>query len=123
MTETKRATILVIDDEAIIREAMIDLLEVSGHEVVTAADGRSAVAYLADMTNRVDLVFLDLKMPDMSGGAVLGELRVLRPQVPVVITSGYGREEAVRDLAGATVDFLQKPFTFHSLRDKVAQYL
>ena len=109
-------TILVVDDEAHIRAGAAEVLEHAGFTVLTAADGQEAVAVFRDHAATVRVVLLDLTMPHMDGAATALELRQIRPDVRIVLTSGYTAEEATRqftdrDLAG----FLQKPYALKDL--------
>ncbi len=111
-------TILVVDDEAPIRAGAVLALEGAGFTVVTAADGREAVAVFREQAETIRTVLLDLTMPHMDGAATARELRQIRPDVRIILSSGYTAEEATRqfthrDLAG----FLQKPYT---LKDVIA---
>jgi CheY-like chemotaxis protein len=109
-------TILVVDDEAHIRAGAAEVLEHAGFTVLTAADGQEAVAVFRDHAATVRVVLLDLTMPHMDGAATALELRQIRPDVRIVLSSGYTAEEATRqftdrDLAG----FLQKPYALKDL--------
>jgi two-component system cell cycle sensor histidine kinase/response regulator CckA len=111
-------TILVVDDEAHIRAGAAQALELTGFTVLTAANGREAVAVFREHAATISAVLLDLTMPHMDGAATARELRQIRPDVRIVLTSGYTAEEATRqftarDLAG----FLQKPY---ALKDLIA---
>ncbi len=103
-----RHRILVIDDELGPRESFRMLLK-DRFEIVTAATGAEGLAALAG--NGVALVFLDVRMPDMDGIAVLAELRRLRPDVPVIMVTAYAATETMsRALAMGAMDCLIKPF-------------
>jgi PAS domain S-box-containing protein len=106
-----RATILVVDDEPVVREVAQNLLEEAGHRVLLAEDGRQAVAMLARHAGTIDLVFLDMTMPDLSGDQALWELRKVDPSVRVLLTSGYTRPDVADDLPVENLaGFLQKPY-------------
>lgn len=108
---TGRGRVLVVDDEDAVLEVAAAFLERAGFEVISASGGGVALDLLRDPEVEVDAVVLDLVMPDLSSEEVLTELRELRPGLPVVLTSGYDREQAVRRLAGREVsDFLRKPY-------------
>jgi len=111
-------TILVVDDEAHIRAGAAQALEHAGFTVLTAADGREAVAVFRQHAEAVRAVLLDLTMPNMDGAATARELRQIRPDVRVVLTSGYTAEEATRQFTDRDlVGFLQKPY---GLKDLIA---
>jgi DNA-binding NtrC family response regulator len=80
--------ILVIDDEASIRDSMRMILEYEGYEFLGAATGEDGAAVVA--RESVDLVFLDIKMPGMDGLETLGRIKAAAPDLPVVMISGHG---------------------------------
>src|SRR5216683_2219664 len=101
--------ILIVDDEAEIRESLQTLLELEGYEVETAANGEEGLSKLGDQP--FDLVLLDLALPGRSGIELLPEIRALDPQLPVIIITAYGTvEDAVRAMQGGAGNFLQKPW-------------
>jgi two-component system nitrogen regulation response regulator NtrX len=100
--------ILVIDDEAAIRDSMRMILEYEGYEFLGAATGEEGIA-LADR-EAVDLVFLDIKMPGMDGLEVLGRLKAVGETLPVVMISGHGTvATAVEATKLGAFDFIEKP--------------
>jgi two-component system nitrogen regulation response regulator NtrX len=101
--------ILVVDDEAAIRESLGLILRYEHHEVLTAPDGRAALATL-EKTPDVDLVFLDVKMPGMDGLEVLESVSRDHPAVAVVVISGHATfETAVDATKRGAFDFVEKP--------------
>ncbi|MCU0571438.1 MAG: sigma-54 dependent transcriptional regulator [Syntrophobacteraceae bacterium] len=106
---TGRIKILVVDDELIVRESLIGWLRKSGYEVAGADGGRQALAILAE--NDYDLVFLDFKMPEMSGIEVLEQIKANYPQTMVVMITAYGSIQiAVEAMKLGAHDYLMKPF-------------
>ncbi len=104
--------ILVIDDEQTVRETLRRALERWNYQSVLAENGQIAVEIFPAIADRVHAVILDLTMPVMGGEETLFHLRRIRPDVPVILTSGYTQEQAMRRMKGETVAaFLQKPFT------------
>lgn len=102
------AHILVVDDEASIRDALKQLFEYEGHEVTLAPDGMDALDLLEDM--RPDLIFLDVKMPGLDGLEVLERIREHDPTALVVMISGHGTiDTAVDATRKGAYDFLEKP--------------
>jgi two-component system nitrogen regulation response regulator NtrX len=100
--------ILVIDDEAAIRDSMRMILEYEGYEFLGAATGEEGIA-VADR-DAVDLVFLDIKMPGMDGLEVLGRLKAVGETLPVVMISGHGTvATAVEATKLGAFDFIEKP--------------
>jgi DNA-binding NtrC family response regulator len=115
-----RETVLLVDDEAMIRDFARTALERHGYTVLTAADGGEAARIFAENESGIDLVLLDLRMPVMGGDEVLAILKKKRPDVKVVVMSGYGESEAAKMFAGQGVSgFLQKPFTATRLAREV----
>jgi two-component system nitrogen regulation response regulator NtrX len=103
-----KARILVIDDEAAIRDSMRMILEYEGYEFLGAATGEEGIA-LAERDS-IDLVFLDIKMPGMDGLEVLGRLKTVAESLPVVMISGHGTvATAVEATKLGAFDFIEKP--------------
>jgi PAS domain S-box-containing protein len=109
-------SILLIDDEPAVRLVTGKMLSELGHQVVTADSGRRGLELLNEQPDAIDLVVLDLTMPELSGEQTLEQLRVVRSNVPVVITSGFQAEDASLLLQMPNVvGFLDKPHTMTSL--------
>src|ERR1700690_4279370 len=101
--------VLIVDDEAEIRESLQTLLELEGYEVETAANGEEGLSKLGDRP--FDLVLLDLALAGRSGIDLLPEIRALDAQLPVIIITAFGTvEDAVRAMQGGAGNFLQKPW-------------
>ena len=120
----RRGKVLVIDDEAPVREAVADILEMMGIEVLPAADGREGVAVYARQSAEISLVLLDMQMPHLNGPDTYVALRQINPEVRVVISSGYGEAEASRLFAvDGSLTFLQKPYDVDQLMQLVSAEL
>ncbi len=101
--------VLVVDDEPVVREGVRRVLGAAGLRVAAVADARSAVLHPAFATCRV--VLCDLMLPDSSGMDLLRALRAARPDLPVVMITGYATSEnAERALAAGASEVLMKPF-------------
>ncbi len=108
------STILVVDDDATVRDSIRSVLEDEGFVVLTARDGAEALAKLG--SERPDLVLLDLWMPEMDGIEMLGAVGETEADIPVVVISGHGNvETAVRATKLGAVDFIEKPFSVDGL--------
>ncbi len=109
-------TVLVVDDEQIIRKSTQRLLESMGYRVLTACDGVEAVDLAREHDGPIDVILLDVVMPRMDARGALPLLREARPGTPVILCSGYGSTDVVKNLLkdGAHC-FLSKPFPVHSL--------
>ncbi|MGO8697986.1 MAG: response regulator [Limisphaerales bacterium] len=117
-------TVLIVDDEAHIRGLAQDALTKLGYSTILAGDGESALLRYREEGDRIRLVVLDLGMPGLGGWECLKQLKSLRPQLPIVITTGYVGEdlrERVRQ-EGAT-ELLTKPYPMESLTRRVRQIL
>jgi DNA-binding NtrC family response regulator len=101
--------ILIIDDEAEIRESLETLLQLEGYSIVTAGSGREGLAQIG--VRSFDLVLLDLALPDKNGIEVLSEIRLLHPQQAIIMITAYGTvENAVRAMQAGATNFIQKPW-------------
>jgi DNA-binding NtrC family response regulator len=117
------ATILVVDDEAIVRHSLRRALTRFGYTVLEAEDGPTAVTALQQANPPVRLVILDLVLPG-GGAAILELLRALRPDLKVLVSSGYSPEaETVRDMVRRVEGFLPKPYEIGELREAVNRAL
>jgi hypothetical protein len=115
-----RWRILLVDDEAQIRETVPALLEDLGHQVRVAAGGQEALGLLAGDPD-LDAVILDLNMPELGGLATLARLRTLRPELPVLVSSGYRDPAAMAVIRGfPRVGILDKPFLAEDLHRALA---
>ncbi|MCU0492687.1 MAG: PAS domain S-box protein [Chloroflexaceae bacterium] len=113
-------TVLVVDDEPDVRTTAAAMLERWGFTVLTAADGQEALEIYDAQRASISLVLLDLTMPRLSGDEALAILHTMRPDLPVVVMSGYRAEEITpRFAAEPHVTFLQKPFSADELQAQV----
>ena len=113
-------TILVIDDEEIVRRAAQSALEHYGYTVIAAESGKEGLERLAKLDYAVGLVVLDMTMPVMSGEETLQHLRAVRPDLPVILSSGYNEVEATRTLTGkGLTGFIQKPYSASRLAEQI----
>ncbi len=119
-----KGTILIIDDEEIVRRVDRVSLEGMGYEVILATDGQNGLDLFQKNIHRVSLVVLDMVMPVMGGEETLNELRKLRPEIPVILSSGYHEAEVVRRFSGQHISgFLQKPYTANALTESIREIL
>ena len=117
-------TILVIDDEEIVRRTAKVTLERFGYEVIVAEDGVQGVEAFRRSADRVSVVLLDMTMPVMSGEEAFRELRMIRPDIKVILSSGYNEVEAIRHFTGkGLAGFIQKPYTSVRLAETVRSVL
>jgi two-component system, cell cycle sensor histidine kinase and response regulator CckA len=106
-----RATVLVVEDEDVLRANIRRLLEAAGYQVVEAPDGASALQLLDDSTApMVSLVLTDLRMPIMDGRQLASALARRRPSLPIVFMSGFTAQLMDLRLVSPNLAFLAKPF-------------
>jgi two-component system, cell cycle sensor histidine kinase and response regulator CckA len=111
-----RGSVLVVDDDQTVLEFASAILSGAGYAVVTAVDGEDALAKLRRDNMQFDAVLLDLTMPKLDGEDTLMALRMISPNLPVVLTSGYGEQAVVQRFVGrGLADFLPKPFLSEAL--------
>ncbi|MCP4684022.1 MAG: PAS domain S-box protein [bacterium] len=119
-----KGTVLVVDDEETVRNVGVQMLEHLGFEVLTAADGREAVDLFGERGDEIACVLLDLTMPNMDGEEAFGEMTRIRPDVNVILCSGYNEQEATQRFSGqGLASFLQKPYSFSTLKAKLMHIL
>jgi len=116
--------VLVVDDEASVREIAREILEAQGYRCSTAADGREALSRYQEQRGDVQVVLTDLAMPNMDGAATIRALREADPQMKIIAASGLGSDPGLGDLSGRSVQaFLAKPYTSEMLLQTVAAVL
>ena len=109
-------TILVVDDEEIVLTTANRILQAAGFTVITAKDGRQALDLFRQDPDRIACILLDLTMPHMGGDAAYRELRLIRPDVRIVLSSGYIEQDVVQRFAGkGLTGFVQKPYQMATL--------
>ena len=117
-------TVLVVDDEPMIRRLASRILKEAGYRVLVAGDGDEALRIYGEDPHRIDVVLLDMSMPGLSGTAVLAALKQQHRDVKVVLMSGFGESEALRVVgANSFLAFLQKPFHAADLPGVIASAL
>lgn len=114
-------TVLVVEDDAALREAIVDTLEIGDFQALAAPDGETAILMLKE--HLIDMVISDVNMPGMDGHALLGYIRTQFPALPVVLMTAYGEvEQAVAAMRTGAVDYLLKPFEASTLLESVRQH-
>ena len=121
MAETRGATILVVEDDADVRIAVVETLELSGYRVLSARDGPEALAMLGEEAG-IELMFSDLVMPQgMSGLDLVREARSLRPDLRVILTSGYSPQAVLQE--GGPIPLIKKPYRLAELVRRIGEVL
>jgi len=113
-------TILLADDEETIRSMGRRMLQIAGFSVITAEDGRDAVEQYKAHSDEIRLVVLDLTMPHMDGEECFRELRLINPDVKVIMTSGYNEQDIISRFVGkGLAGFVQKPYKSSDIITKI----
>jgi len=116
--------VLLVDDEEEILNVTKQLLEALDYRVLTARDGKTALETYRTNRDRIQMVVLDMIMPDMGGGKTYEELKKLDPEVRVLLCSGYSEDsEAKEILSHGCNGFIQKPFNLTELSQRVRSIL
>ena len=125
-TEIKRGTesVLLVDDEEMIIEVGQEILKEMGYKVFLARTGKEAVEVYAKNKDEIDMVILDMIMPDMGGGEAFDKIKEIQPDAKVLLSSGYSVEgQASEILARGCNGFIQKPFTLKKLSETIRSVL
>ncbi len=118
--QTGHETILIIDDEEMILEINSKMLQGLGYKVITAIGGRQGLQIYENEQDRIDLVILDMIMPDFSGKETFDTLRRVNASVKVLLSSGYSLDEQAEEIMQSGCrGFIQKPFTMLELSKKI----
>ena len=113
------STILVVEDDAIVRMLIVDVLEELEFKVLEAADAGEALALVQNTDKIIDLMMTDVGLPDMDGKQLANKVRELRATLPILFASGYAENIDVPE----GMQVIGKPFSIDQLRDKVKSML
>ena len=113
------STILVVEDDAIVRMLIVDVLEELEFKVLEADGSETAIPLLADASSAIDLLMTDVGLPGMNGRELAEKARELRPMLPRLFASGYAENLEL----GHNMQVISKPFSIDQLRDKVKNIL
>ena len=120
--QTSRLRVLVVEDESLIRWSIAETLARTGHTVIEADNAESAIRALKEMSQPVDVVLLDYRLPDSNDLTLLATLRRLLPHTPVVMMTAYGTEDVIGGaLDLGAYDVLDKPFDMQDLEPMLLQ--
>ena len=117
-------TILIVDDEDIVLDVGIEVLKTLGYRVLAARGGREAIEIYRQKAGEIDMVILDMIMPEMGGGRVFDAMKGINPAVKVLLASGYSLNgQASNILSRGCGGFIQKPFSIIDLSKKIREIL
>ena len=117
-------TVLLVDDEEMIIDVGKPMLEKLGYEVIVANNGQAAVDLYREKRDRIDIVILDMVMPDISGGETFDFLKEIKPDIKVLLSSGYSIDGQAREILNrGCKGFIPKPFKLKDLSEKMREIL
>ena len=117
-------TILLIDDEKMILEVGCELLQEMGFKVLSAMSGQEAINVFQNSREKIDMIIMDMIMPGMSGSETFDHLRKIKPDVKILLSSGYSVDgQATKILQRGCNGFIQKPFNINQLAQKIQKIL
>ena len=117
-------TVLVIDDEEIVRNFVARMLDQLGYKIILAASGKEGLTSFKEHHNNIDLVILDIVMPESDGMDCFDGLKKIDPKVKLIITTGYTSDGRVRDILDRGAHcFIQKPYTIDELSKSMAEIM
>ncbi|MEM7248642.1 MAG: response regulator [Acidobacteriota bacterium] len=114
--------VLVVEDDPLVRRGAVRFLVRAGFSVLEATDGEEAIELVRARSAELDVVFLDLGLPGLSGTATLARLRDLDATLPIVVVSGSDVETLEVELQGGAVSFIQKPYYPRELVAAASEY-
>ncbi len=116
--------VLVVDDEEMVRDVLSRTLGRAGCRVLTARDGQEGVEVFTAQREAIDLVILDMTMPRMNGEDAFRAMRLVKPEVQVLLSSGYNEQDATNRFAGkGLAGFIQKPYTPSAVLQKIREIM
>src|SRR5262249_50826300 len=114
--QSQRITVLLVEDEDPLRQAVMKMLRRADFEVVEAANGTIAIEKLRGNAGRIDVILLDMTLPGASSQEVVAEAERVRPDIRVILTSAYSREMLAPPLSASQIcNFIRKPFRLNDL--------
>ncbi|HLM59723.1 MAG TPA: response regulator, partial [Pyrinomonadaceae bacterium] len=117
-------TILLVEDEDMVRNLSRQILEICGYQVIEARNGIEALTLSESRNQKIDLLLTDVVMPQMGGRELMEKLSTLHPGISVLFTSGYTDDAVLRQgVQAEDMNFIQKPFTLDALAHKVRKCL
>ena len=119
----EREVVLVVDDESTVRRFARRVLLEHGYDVHEAADGAEALELVSGTFDRLDVVVSDIVMPKLNGVELLQRLAIVRPQLPIILMSGYAGQQLAEQGIEAPCSILAKPFSAEALAKKVRDVL
>ena len=121
--QPNQAVVLLVEDEAVVREITGQVLANAGYRVLESSSAAHALELARHYQGRVDLLLTDVVMPEMNGIDLAEQLRAFQPDVITVFMSGYAQSDLVRSIRASSAMHVQKPFTGKFLVSRIAEAL
>ena len=122
--EQGNETVLLVDDEAVILDVGSQLLEKLGYTVIKAQGGEEAIQKYQENMQKIDMIILDIVMPDVGGNEVYEKIKTIDPEVKILLSSGYSINGQAREILNKGCNgFIQKPFNLKDLSKKIREVL
>lgn len=113
-------TILVAEDEDIMRDLLIEMLDTGGYQVISVETGKAAIDTYQQRQAEIDLVIINMGMPELDGRAIFRKLKEINPDVKVLVASGFNQDSQTQEiLSEGVLGFIQKPYGVSDLLDKI----
>lgn len=110
-----KCTILLADDEEMVLDIGVQMLKRLGFDVIPVESGRKAIEVFREKKDSIDIIILDIVMPDLGGAEVVGAIKAIDPNIKIMLSSGYGRDHSITDIMQNCHGFIQKPFSMQEL--------
>ena len=110
-----KGTILLADDEKMVLDIGVQMLKRLGFKVIAVESGRKAIETFQEKNDSIDIVILDIVMPDLGGAEVVDAIKGINPNTKIMLSSGYGRDSKITDIMQYCHAFIQKPFSMKEL--------
>ncbi len=120
---TNPPVILLVEDEAMVREVTREVLLHAGYRVLESSNAREALELATAQAEQIDLLLTDVIMPEMNGADLAGQLQNMLPGLVTVFMSGYAESDVARKIHRTSGTHIQKPFTVQTLLSRVAEAL
>ncbi len=116
----EKGTVLVVDDEKLVLDLEVSMLQRIGYNTLKACNSRQACQLFKDKNEQIDLVILDMIMPDENGATTYKRLKKINPNVKVLVSTGYGKDGNVEEILNDSQnELILKPFKFGEFTDKI----
>jgi CheY-like chemotaxis protein len=119
--DEKKNTILLVDDEEMVVDIGVQMLKRLGYNVLEAYSGTEAIEIFQKNSETVDIVIVDIVMPDIEGGETVDTIKQINPNVKIVLSSGYGRDGKANEILQRCNGFIQKPFSMQELSKTISE--